>query len=175
MLLCSTIRASTILSRRIALSRNFTTKLASMQPVNTKNTTQTNVINSKHDNLSNIPIELLYTSHPKPIRHEIIESKEPLKTKDLENLDIKLTLHREPATISDKIAFGIVKLLRLPTDWFFKKKYIHRVVMLETIAAVPGLVGGTIRHLKSLRKLKHDGGWIEHLLHEAENERQAIH
>ncbi|CAJ0746728.1 734_t:CDS:1, partial [Entrophospora sp. SA101] len=46
----------------------------------------------------------------------------------LENLDIKLTLHREPATISDKIAFGIVKLLRLPTDWFFKKKYIHRVV-----------------------------------------------
>ncbi|CAH1764657.1 937_t:CDS:2, partial [Entrophospora sp. SA101] len=125
------------------------------------------VINNQNDDLNNhIPAELLRTSHPKPIRHEIVESKEPLKTKDLENLDIDITLHREPVTISDKIAFRIVKLLRMPTDWLFKKNYIHRAVMLETA------IGGTIRHLKSLRKLEHDGGWIEHLLHEAENERQ---
>jgi ubiquinol oxidase len=39
------------------------------------------------------------------------------------------------------------------------------------VAAVPGMVGATIRHLRSLRKLQHDGGWIDHLLHEAENER----
>ncbi|CAG8781040.1 1497_t:CDS:2, partial [Cetraspora pellucida] len=42
------------------------------------------------------------------------------------------------------------------------------------IAGVPGMVGGTIRHLQSLRKLKHDGGWIHHLLHEAENERMHL-
>ncbi|CAG8752398.1 7254_t:CDS:2, partial [Acaulospora morrowiae] len=92
----------------------------------------------------------------------------------LENLDIKIKLHRTPVTFSDKIAFAVVKLLRVPTDLFFKKRYIHRAVMLETIAAVPGMVGGTIRHLQSLRKLKHDGGWISHLLHEAENERMHL-
>ncbi|RHZ75900.1 hypothetical protein Glove_208g177 [Diversispora epigaea] len=122
-----------------------------------------------------MPLEiLLHTHHPEPVRHEIIESKEPLKTADLENLDIKVKLHRKPVTISDKLAFTLVKLLRVPTDLFFKKKYIHRSVMLETVAAVPGMVGGSIRHLKSLRKMKHDGGWIFHLLHEAENERMHL-
>ncbi|CAJ0746730.1 736_t:CDS:1, partial [Entrophospora sp. SA101] len=34
-----------------------------------------------------------------------------------------------------------------------------------------------MRRLKIVdaRIVEHDGGWIEHLLHEAENERQAIH
>lgn len=81
-----------------------------------------------------MPLEiLLHTNEPKPVRHEIIESKRPLKTEDLEKLDIKVKLHRKPVTISDKIAFAVVKMLRIPTDWFFKKKYIHRSVMLETV------------------------------------------
>ncbi|RIA83231.1 alternative oxidase-domain-containing protein [Glomus cerebriforme] len=129
---------------------------------------------STTDLLHQIPEDLLYTHHPKPVRHEIIESKTPLDTKALETIDIKADLHRKPVTLSDKLAFFIVKLLRLPTDWFFKKKYIHRAVMLETVAAVPGMVGATVRHLRSLRKLQHDGGWIDHLLHEAENERMHL-
>ena len=31
-----------------------------------------------------------------------------------------------------------------------------------------------IRHLRSLRQCKHDGGWIHHLLHESENERMHL-
>jgi len=46
--------------------------------------------------------------------------------------------------------------------------------MLETIAAVPGMVGGMLLHLKSLRKFQHSGGWIKALLEEAENERMHL-
>ncbi|KXN71417.1 alternative oxidase [Conidiobolus coronatus NRRL 28638] len=118
-----------------------------------------------------MPGELKTPIHPEPIRNVFYRG---LNSEELENLDINLKSHKVPVTISDKLALTVVKLLRLPTDWFFKKKYVHRVVMLETVAAVPGMVGGTIRHLQSLRLMKHDGGWIHHLLHEAENERMHL-
>ncbi|KAJ1654270.1 inducible alternative oxidase 2 [Dispira simplex] len=121
----------------------------------------------------NRPEELKHLHVPEPIRHEFMVDH-PLKTSDLESLDIYPTAHREPGSISDRIALATVKLLRKPTDWFFKKKYVHRAVMLETVAAVPGMVGAMLRHLKSLRLMQHDGGWISHLLHEAENERMHL-
>ena len=46
--------------------------------------------------------------------------------------------------------------------------------MLETVAAVPGMVGATLQHLKSLRRMQNDGGWIHTLLAEAENERMHL-
>lgn len=47
-------------------------------------------------------------------------------------------------------------------------------MMLETVAAVPGMVGGMLLHFKSLRKFEHSGGWIKALLEEAENERMHL-
>ncbi|KAJ2118739.1 inducible alternative oxidase 2 [Coemansia sp. RSA 720] len=67
-----------------------------------------------------------------------------------------------------------VKSARKPTDIFFRNKYIHRSVMLKVVAAVPGMVDGLIRHMKSLQGMRHDGGWMGHLLHEAENERMHL-
>lgn len=46
--------------------------------------------------------------------------------------------------------------------------------MLETVAAVPGMVGGLLVHLKALRSIKDDEGWIRELLDEAENERMHL-
>lgn len=46
--------------------------------------------------------------------------------------------------------------------------------MLETVAAVPGMVGGMLLHCKSLRRFEHSGGWIRVLLEEAENERMHL-
>ncbi|KAL6979975.1 Alternative oxidase, mitochondrial precursor [Sarracenia purpurea var. burkii] len=43
-------------------------------------------------------------------------------------------------------------------------------MMLETVAAVPGMVGGMFLHCKSLRQFEHNDGWIKTLLEEAENE-----
>ena len=47
-----------------------------------------------------------------------------------------------------------------------EKKYLTRAIFLETIAAVPGMVAGMHRHMKALRTLQPDGGWIHHLLEE---------
>lgn len=47
-------------------------------------------------------------------------------------------------------------------------------MLLETVAAVPGMVGGMLLHCKSLRRFEHSGGWIKALLEEAENERMHL-
>jgi ubiquinol oxidase len=47
-------------------------------------------------------------------------------------------------------------------------------MMLETVAAVPGMVGGLLLHCKSLRRFEQSGGWIKALLEEAENERMHL-
>ena len=87
---------------------------------------------------------------------------------------INLEIHHKPENLSDRIALAFTKLLRLIADTFFKKKYGHRAVVLETVAAVPGMVGGMLIHLKSLRRIKEDKGWIKTLLDEAENERMHL-
>jgi len=85
-----------------------------------------------------------------------------------------LTRHHKPQNLSDKVAFAFTKFLRFLADTFFKKKYGHRAVVLETVAAVPGMVAGMLLHLKSLRKMQDDKGWIKILLDEAANERMHL-
>ena len=85
-----------------------------------------------------------------------------------------LNKHFKPKNLSDKIALLFTKFLRLLADTFFKKRYGHRAVVLETVAAVPGMVAGMLIHLKSLRKIEDDKGWIKILLEEAENERMHL-
>ena len=87
---------------------------------------------------------------------------------------VNLDIHHKPENLSDKIALAFTKLLRFIADTFFKKKYGHRAVVLETVAAVPGMVGGMLIHLKSLRRIKEDKGWIKTLLDEAVNERMHL-
>ncbi|KAJ2700612.1 inducible alternative oxidase 2 [Coemansia sp. IMI 209128] len=121
---------------------------------------------------ASMPPELRVPMFPEPIRDGIKDHK--WGTNDLEALDIGVTKHRIPDRISDKIALWAVKSARRPTDIFFRNKYLHRSVMLEVVAAVPGMVGALIRHIRSLQGMRHDGGWIGHLLHEAENERMHL-
>ena len=85
-----------------------------------------------------------------------------------------LNKHFEPKNFSDKVALSFTKFLRFLADTFFRKRYGHRAVVLETIAAVPGMVAGMLLHLKSLRKMEDDRGWIKTLLDEAENERMHL-
>ncbi|MEM7780697.1 MAG: alternative oxidase [Pseudomonadota bacterium] len=85
-----------------------------------------------------------------------------------------MTSHVPPVTTSDKIAFAFVKMLRFFADSFFAKRYGHRAVVLETVAAVPGMVGGLWQHLTALRRMRDDDGWIRTLLDEAENERMHL-
>ena len=86
----------------------------------------------------------------------------------------KMFSHYQPRNFSDKVALTFTKTLRLFADFFFKKRYGHRAVILETVAAVPGMVAGMLNHLKSLRKMQEGRGWIKILLDEAENERMHL-
>jgi ubiquinol oxidase len=99
--------------------------------------------------------------------------KEGKKMAQSDNRILEVT-HYKPVGFGDKFAFGAVKFLRFFADAFFSKRYGHRAVVLETVAAVPGMVGGMLTHLRALRKFQDDRGWIKALLDEAENERAHL-
>jgi len=100
----------------------------------------------------------------------------------LEDAETVTITHKKPEGIKDWLAYGIMKSLRVTFDFLSGYKpgqmtenlYLRRFVFLETVAGVPGMIGGMIRHLKSLGSLREDGGWIHHLLEEAENERMHL-
>jgi hypothetical protein len=98
---------------------------------------------------------------------------------DLES--IKVT-HQERNGFKDHLSYGAVWAARRGFDLFTgynpakmdERKWLNRIIFLETVAGVPGMVGGMQRHLRSLRTLDRDHGWIHHLLEEAENERMHL-
>ena len=92
----------------------------------------------------------------------------------MNTLPINLGVHHPPEGFSDRVALGFTKVLRWTADTFFAERYGHRAVVLETVAAVPGMVGATINHLHCLRRMCDDKGWIRTLMDEAENERMHL-
>lgn len=82
--------------------------------------------------------------------------------------------HFVPLLFRDRVAYGLVKFMRFFADTFFAHRYGHRAVVLETVAAVPGMVGGSLQHLRALRRMESDHGRIRTLLDEAENERMHL-
>ena len=97
-----------------------------------------------------------------------------------EELDVKLT-HVEPKDTLDQMAYNAVKLVRLGFDSVTGWKHdnitinniLNRTIYLETIAAVPGMVAAIVRHFKSLRTMKADGGYLQLFLEEANNEQET--
>jgi ubiquinol oxidase len=89
-------------------------------------------------------------------------------------MDDRRVTHHVPHDLSDRVALGMTRSLRWFADAFFAKRYGHRAVVLETVAGVPGMVGGMMNHLKCLRRMRDDEGWIRTLLDEAENERMHL-
>lgn len=90
-------------------------------------------------------------------------------------------VHYDPKGFSEKLAYYMMKSARKSFDFFTRygkdmneKKWLQRMVFLETVAGIPGMVAGMTRHLKSLRKMEHDHGWIHTLIEEAENERMHL-
>lgn len=82
----------------------------------------------------------------------------------------------------DTLALYTIKTIRFNFDWMSgyvfgtltPYKAITRIVFLETVAGIPGSIGSILRHLASLRRMKRDGGWIQTLMQEAENERMHL-
>jgi hypothetical protein len=90
--------------------------------------------------------------------------------------------HRKTQNFTDKLAHSAVSAVRFAYDKMTgyseknmpQSKWLTRIIFLETIAGVPGMVGGMARHMKSLRTMERDHGWIHKLLAEAENERMHL-
>lgn len=111
-----------------------------------------------------------WMSHPPQVVRE--EFKKTMYPGDLRRLEVHRRWHFSPQNFGDRFAYYSVRGLRAIADVVFYKRYVHRAIVLETVAAIPGMVGGLIRHLRSLRTLKDDDGEaIRTLLAEAENER----
>lgn len=99
--------------------------------------------------------------------------------------DIKVA-HRDTRNWSDWVALSMVRVLRFGTDLatgyrhdkevargeksandavstkrfaMNERKWLVRFVFLESVAGVPGMVAGMLRHLHSLRRMKRDNGW----------------
>ncbi len=85
-----------------------------------------------------------------------------------------VSLHHAPGSLSDRFALAACKLLRFGADVFFRKRYMHRAVVLETVAAVPGLVGAMLQHLRSLRVMRGRADMVRTLMEESENERMHL-
>ena len=90
--------------------------------------------------------------------------------------------HHVPECFSDKLALFAVGASRMFFDTVTRynpakmneRDWLLRMIILETVAGVPGMVGGMHTHLRSIRALEQDHGWIHHLLQEAENERMHL-
>lgn len=80
--------------------------------------------------------------------------------------------HCRPEKIVDKLAYVAVKSMRSLFDLLSgyslgridERGWLNRIVFLETVAGVPGMVGAMVRHLNSLRRMERDYGWIHTLL-----------
>ncbi|KAI0966302.1 alternative oxidase [Xylaria arbuscula] len=106
--------------------------------------------------------------------------------------------HRKPETWGDYLAWKFMRFCRWGMDTctgmhseqkvdkknpttathsikpLTESQWMIRFLFLESIAGVPGMVAGMLRHLHSLRRLKRDNGWIETLLEESYNERMHL-
>eukprot|EP00794_Sanderia_malayensis_P003766 gene3766-4288_t len=90
--------------------------------------------------------------------------------------------HYKPNGVVDWSAYFCVQTMRFAFDLLSlykigvmdESKWLTRIIMLETVAGVPGMVAAMTRHFHSLRKMVRDHGWIHTLLEEAENERMHL-
>jgi hypothetical protein len=90
--------------------------------------------------------------------------------------------HVEPQTLRDRLALNCVKAVRMGFDFATGWNYgnitpnmvLNRTIYLETIAGVPGMCAAIVRHFRSLRNFKRDGGMMQMFLDEANNERMHL-
>lgn len=62
-----------------------------------------------------------------------------------------MSSHVAARTAGAHLAWALARFLDLIADRLFAQRYGHRAVVLETVAAVPGMVAAMLQHLRSLR------------------------
>ncbi|KZT40661.1 AOX, alternative oxidase mitochondrial precursor [Sistotremastrum suecicum HHB10207 ss-3] len=142
---------------------------------------------TKHDAVSTVP----------DVRGDWVLFHPVYSPEELKAIEV---VHRDATTFADKLAATMVMIARRGFDLVSRYKHkpipanhnmsleelrkggyvmdesqwLMRILFLESIAGVPGMVAATCRHLRSLRLMRRDAGWIHTLLEEAENERMHL-
>jgi len=98
--------------------------------------------------------------------------------------ELNTTVHFTPQGLRDRAAMWAITAVRRTFDVLSgyderpgkmsENAFLTRMIFLETVAGVPGMVASMVRHFESLRLMRRDGGWIHTLLAEAENERMHL-
>lgn len=114
-------------------------------------------------------IKEFFPEHESPsIRQTPAAWPHPVYTE--QQMNAVVVAHREAKTWADWSALTAVRLLRRGLDFatgyrhrpgfvMTERKYMIRNVFLESVAGVPGMVAGMLRHLHSMRRMKRDNGW----------------
>ncbi|KAI8846342.1 alternative oxidase-domain-containing protein [Chytridium lagenaria] len=98
--------------------------------------------------------------------------RHPVYTKD--ELEAVKYTHRPVKGLREGLRFDFATNYSDKVGVMNERGWLNRIIFLETVAGVPGMVAGMARHMRSLRSLKRDNGWIITLLEEAENERMHL-
>lgn len=103
---------------------------------------------------------------------------------NLEELKDKCTntYHHKPVSMSDHFMRTVMNIMYHSFNFVTGYQKINptvksiewRLIVLESVAGVPGFVAAAFRHFKSLRTISKDYGFIATLLEEAENERMHL-
>ncbi|KAG6610985.1 Alternative oxidase [Phytophthora cinnamomi] len=172
-------------------TRRFASTAAStIQPAATTSIPAEKIAHQEPTDATNEPA---YIAHFKQsaFRHATSETGEPIwenpinhAVYDLDKITNMEQTHHPIVKMHERVAYMAVKALRTgfdiisgyrgPGGAMTEKDWLNRCLFLESVAGVPGMVGGMLRHLRSLRLLKRDYGWIHTLLEEAENERMHL-
>ncbi|KAJ3105334.1 hypothetical protein HDU97_008231 [Phlyctochytrium planicorne] len=130
-------------------------------------------------------------AHPLRPRYDITstrpEKRTPIYTKEM--LESFRNWQPPPAspdlhTSSEVVAYILFRILKfglnlltltLPKPQFLSSNsWFRRFIFLETLSSVPGFMGSMIRHIRSLKSLQDDKGWIPTLLDDTENHRAHL-
>mmetsp|Transcript_54162 Transcript_54162/g.118113 ORF Transcript_54162/g.118113 Transcript_54162/m.118113 type:complete len:340 (-) Transcript_54162:460-1479(-) len=172
------------------LSRNIVQRRASVvatrfaQPARLLRVTRSAL--AQGSGLNNAPLHFRNSPQPHPLGVEKPLWVNPTVNHVWSEDEVKERLATQPrhtpTLLSEKILnYGIKGLY-----WAFNKatgyvaadptpnSIITRLLFLESIAGVPGMVAAQHRHFASLRNMSRDYGWIHTLLEEAENERMHL-
>ncbi len=82
-----------------------------------------------------------------------------------------LLRHHVPETLADRFAYAVARGMTTLAGALFGRRYGDRATVIETVAAVPAMVAATLLHLKCLRRMIDDRGWVRTFMDEAENQR----
>lgn len=88
-----------------------------------------------------------------------------------EELPTPIFSHHAPQGLGDRFAWGLTWCIDRGADLVFGGRHAHRAVVLETMAAIPGMIGALVLHLRLTRRLDRQEGGVEALVQEARNER----